>query len=100
MPFSPLLGPRLGEGDAHGNRCGAYTAHHPQHLVACRPWLCGGQRWTAQGPPPIVRCAGFVAFEFENGASTPVLKSIFTWWNGATIGIRFTVARRGVFIGQ
>jgi NADH:ubiquinone oxidoreductase subunit len=29
-----------------------------------------------------------------------VLKSIFTWWNGATIGIRFTAWRRGVFIGE
>ena len=28
------------------------------------------------------------------------LKAIFTWWNSATIGIRFTVARRGVFIGE
>jgi NADH:ubiquinone oxidoreductase subunit len=29
-----------------------------------------------------------------------VLKAIFTWWNGATIGLRFTVARGGVFIGE
>jgi NADH:ubiquinone oxidoreductase subunit len=29
-----------------------------------------------------------------------VLKSIFTWWNGATIGIRFTVAKEGVFVGE
>ena len=29
-----------------------------------------------------------------------LLKTIFTWWNGATAGIRFTVARRGVFVGQ
>lgn len=29
-----------------------------------------------------------------------MLKDLFTWWNGATIGIRFTVGRRGVFIGQ
>jgi NADH:ubiquinone oxidoreductase subunit len=29
-----------------------------------------------------------------------VLKTIFTWWNGATTGIHFTVARRGRFIGQ
>jgi NADH:ubiquinone oxidoreductase subunit len=29
-----------------------------------------------------------------------VLKTIFTWWNGATAGIHFTVARRGVFVGQ
>ena len=29
-----------------------------------------------------------------------ILKTIFTWWNGATTGIHFTVARRGVFIGQ
>ena len=28
------------------------------------------------------------------------LKSIFTWWNGATIGVRFHVGRRGVFVGQ
>ena len=29
-----------------------------------------------------------------------MLKSIFTWWNGATLGVRFTVGRRGVFIGE
>lgn len=29
-----------------------------------------------------------------------VLKTIFTWWNGASAGVRFTVARRGVFVGQ
>ncbi len=28
------------------------------------------------------------------------LKTFFTWWNGATFGIRFTVAKRGVFVGQ
>ena len=28
------------------------------------------------------------------------LKSIFTWWNGATVGARFHIGRRGVFIGQ
>jgi len=29
-----------------------------------------------------------------------VFKSLFTWWHGATPGIRFTIGRRGVFIGQ
>jgi NADH:ubiquinone oxidoreductase subunit len=29
-----------------------------------------------------------------------LLKSIFTWWNGATIGVRFNVGRRGVLIGE
>ena len=29
-----------------------------------------------------------------------LLKTLFTWWNGATTGIHFTVARRGVFIGK
>ncbi|MDB5438996.1 MAG: NADH:ubiquinone oxidoreductase subunit [Caulobacteraceae bacterium] len=29
-----------------------------------------------------------------------LLTSIFTWWNGATIGIHFTIAKRGVFVGQ
>lgn len=29
-----------------------------------------------------------------------VLKSIFTWWNGATIGVRFHAWKHGVFIGE
>jgi len=29
-----------------------------------------------------------------------VLKAIFTWWNGATIGQKFHIARRGRFVGQ
>lgn len=28
-----------------------------------------------------------------------MLKTIFTWWNGATIGMLFTIGRRGVLIG-
>jgi NADH:ubiquinone oxidoreductase subunit len=34
-----------------------------------------------------------------NGSAN-VLKSIFTWWNGATIGTRFTIFKQGVFIGE
>ena len=29
-----------------------------------------------------------------------ILRSIFTWWNGATVGARFHIGRRGVFVGQ
>jgi len=29
-----------------------------------------------------------------------VLKAIFTWWNGATIGARFQIGRRSVFVGE
>jgi NADH:ubiquinone oxidoreductase subunit len=29
-----------------------------------------------------------------------VLKTMLTWWNGATIGVLNTVRRRGVFVGQ
>lgn len=28
------------------------------------------------------------------------IRSIFTWWYGGTIGARFTVGRRGLFVGQ
>ncbi len=28
------------------------------------------------------------------------LRSIFTWWNGATFGARFHIGRRGRFVGQ
>ena len=29
-----------------------------------------------------------------------MFSKIFTWWNGATIGVRLTVARHGVFVGD
>ena len=29
-----------------------------------------------------------------------MLKLIFSWWNGATIGIHNTIARRGVLVGK
>jgi NADH:ubiquinone oxidoreductase subunit len=29
-----------------------------------------------------------------------VLKQIFTWWSGATIGALFTIKRLGVFVGE
>ncbi|WP_395671850.1 NADH:ubiquinone oxidoreductase subunit NDUFA12 [Phenylobacterium sp.] len=29
-----------------------------------------------------------------------LLKTIFTWWNGATPGIHFTIAKRGVLVGK
>lgn len=29
-----------------------------------------------------------------------MLKRIFTWWNGATLGTLFDVGSRGVFVGQ
>ena len=30
----------------------------------------------------------------------PVFKSLLTWWNGATIGTRFTIAKRGRKVGE
>jgi len=29
-----------------------------------------------------------------------VLRAIFTWWNGATIGARLQIGRRSVFVGE
>ena len=29
-----------------------------------------------------------------------MFKSLLTWWHGATPGIRFTIGRRGVFVGE
>ena len=29
-----------------------------------------------------------------------MLKSIFTWWNGATIGARFDIGRRAAYVGK
>ncbi len=29
-----------------------------------------------------------------------MLKTLFTWWNGATIGARFTIAKTSSFVGE
>ena len=29
-----------------------------------------------------------------------MLKRIFTWWNGATLGAWFDILRRGAFVGE
>ncbi len=29
-----------------------------------------------------------------------MLKAIFSWWNGASLGVRATIARRAVLVGQ
>jgi len=29
-----------------------------------------------------------------------LLKTMFTWWNGATPGVLFTIAKRGKFVGE
>ena len=68
----------------------------PQHLASATAQLrAAGSLDGARRPPYKNR-----ATSRPRGASSPLLKAIFTWWNSATIGIRFTVARRGVFIGE
>jgi NADH:ubiquinone oxidoreductase subunit len=66
---------------------------HPQHLAAD---LRRDAPWTRFRAAPI-RAADVSPFA---GGRVGFLKAIFTWWNSATIGIRFTVARRGVFVGE
>jgi NADH:ubiquinone oxidoreductase subunit len=40
------------------------------------------------------------SFVGPNALVLNFLKSIFTWWNGATIGARFHIGRRGLFVGE
>jgi NADH:ubiquinone oxidoreductase subunit len=49
--------------------------------------------WTPLGGAPIVRP------HLSSGKPPPVLKAIFTWWNGATIGARFTIAKSSRLVG-
>lgn len=59
--------------------------------------------WTAHGLPPIVRprpSAPRGGFHLLFSGPVLVLKTIFTWWNGATVGALFTIKRLGVFVGQ
>ena len=56
----------------------------------------GPRRWTGQGATGYGRGALLAPPLLD----LRVLKAIFTWWNGATIGQKFHIGRRGVFIGQ
>ena len=49
-----------------------------------------------------VRAPAYIprAFRVERASRVSLLKTIFTWWNGATTGIHFTVAKRGVLVGS
>ena len=51
---------------------------------------------------PIVAAvsAGAVASLMECSGIMSILASIFTWWNGATIGTRLFTARKGVRVGE
>ena len=74
------------------NRCWGFRAVHPQHIVARRKLDApGAPAYSPRRPTPP-----------DSGFSAPVsfLKSLFTWWNGATPGVRFTIAKRGVFVGK
>jgi NADH:ubiquinone oxidoreductase subunit len=57
-------------------------------------------RWTIPARLPIVAPVSEPAAAGGNRSSARVLKKIFTWWNGATIGIHFTLWRRGRLVGQ
>jgi NADH:ubiquinone oxidoreductase subunit len=55
--------------------------------------------WTLSRRPPIVRPPAS-PLKSRGPALLNLLKSIFPWWNGATPGVRFTVGRRGRFVGE
>jgi NADH:ubiquinone oxidoreductase subunit len=64
----------------------------PARNAAYRAFL----RWTGAGPDPIVRLARpWGVREFKS-----VLKRIFTWWNGATLGVLNIIAKRARFVGE
>src|SRR6185312_12064890 len=52
-------------------------------------------RWTVRAARPISSKP-----QRAGASSSDVLKAIFTWWNGATIGARFQITRRGVLVGE
>ncbi|MET0546836.1 MAG: NADH:ubiquinone oxidoreductase subunit NDUFA12 [Caulobacterales bacterium] len=62
--------------------------------------LCS--RWTTINACAILRRAKPVS-RFpgkERGRETVLLKKIFTWWDGATIGAVFDIRRRSQFVGE
>ena len=65
-------------------------------------FLQGNPSLDGFGPPPYSPAREPVALRpvrFQE-SGLKVLKAIFTWWNGATIGVRFTISKRAVLVGQ
>ena len=82
------------------NRCCGRGGGLPQHLVV-------EIRWNELRPPldaaalaPYSLAAARRLSMIKARPRSTVLKSIFTWWNSGTIGVRFTAWRRGVFVGK
>ncbi len=54
----------------------------------------------AKGAPSYIPRVGVPGLQTVAGSPVvSVLKLIFSWWNGATIGVLFTLWRRGRFVG-
>lgn len=60
----------------------------------------GGSCWTQGLAVSMIRLSPLVAVAAENDWIICVLDKIFTWWNGATIGTLFTIAKRADLVGS
>lgn len=60
----------------------------------------GGSRWTQGLAVSMIASSPLVAAATENDWIIRVLDKIFTWWNGATIGTLFTIAKRADLVGS
>lgn len=64
-------------------------------MIVTRPF-----GWTLRGGGPMIGGLRGLLPGRLTCESDDVLSKIFTWWNGATIGTLFTIAKRGDFVGQ
>lgn len=60
----------------------------------------GGSCWTHGLAVSMIVSSPLVAVATENDWIIRVLDKIFTWWNGATIGTLFTIAKRADLVGS
>jgi NADH:ubiquinone oxidoreductase subunit len=60
---------------------------------------CGGPALDPRDPTAYSPAA-FGLHNLALRVPVSLLKTIFTWWNGASAGVRFTIFKRGVFVGQ
>lgn len=78
-------------------------ASYPQYVASVSANCVGTRGWTGLDPAPIVEP---LAGRIQTGpislseSDIAVLKAIFTWWNGVTIGAWITIKKSSTFVGE
>ena len=66
----------------------------------CSMFASPAQRLDDARPAPYSQARNRTPLPWPSLEFSVFFKRIFTWWNGATFGVLFTIAKRGRFVGE